>query len=642
MPRPRHDWPGYEPGQAFQGNLEGKPAAIYCRVSSNPDKTETKSTDDQLAEGRDWARRTGVVLTDADIYTDDDFSASRYAVKDRKAFIALRAAVNAGKYKVVWFWATSRQTRGDIPLSELADEYERHGVLWCFSGSLYNPANDDDIMILEIHHVIDKKYSAQLAKDVRRGVKASAYAGRPAARVVYGYKRKYDYEHLNSRGRPTVLGDVPNVFDGNGEPIEDSPAYVVRQIYDRIAESKPVSAIARDLEDRRIPAPQPPRKCRTCHEKTDGGKCPQGHGELEMGRYHWTSHAVLFIARNPFYIGRRIHQAKSWRPADRHQAIIELPQGVEPKWDPLVTEDKWWAVQRILSDPSRLKWKPGKGQGQGTLLSGVARCGECGTPLYVHNDHNRGIVPYYVCPHRSHVGIRVDWLDAYVEDRIVSWAADPGVRADVFGRQEDDSAVARAALGDIDRLETQLEEARARGEDPDEDGVYWARRAKALAAKLAQARELAHPPSLSPGLAKLLGPGADGVADRWWQLRTRNLPAAKQLIKEIASIRVHKGVHGGDRRNAVIDPGRISWAWLTGPGDHQRVFGEAIMRPMTRAADALRADPYEADRVLARKLGITDRPVATVRRQLEDAGEIPVIRRKGRGAPADLGYRPVT
>ena len=155
-----------------------------------------------------------------------------------------------------------------------------------------------------------------------------------------------------------------------------------------------------------------------------------------------------------------------------------------------------------------------------------------------------------MCALRHHVGIRVDWLDTYVEDRIVSWAADPEVRAELYGRQEGDSAVAAAARADIDRLEVQLEEARAAGEDPDADAVFWDRRARALAAKLKQARELAYPASLSQGLRQLLGPDAAAVADNWWRLRTQNLPAAKRLIKEIADIRVHKGVHGGDRRHA--------------------------------------------------------------------------------------------
>ena len=616
-------WPGMEPGHAFKDtDLAGKRGAGYFRVSSNPDETETKSVDDQETEYWPWVKRTGIISADPDdIFADDDRSASIFAARQRENFARLRAAIEAERYQVVWFWSTSRQTRGDVNIYELAKVSADHGVLWCVAGQLLNPANEDDLLFLGIHHLMDRQYSWRISKDSRRGQKSNAYEGRPAGRIVYGYKRTRDPEVLDRKGRAKFIRDVPDVFDGNGRPVENSPAYVVRQIYDWIAEGKAISWIARTLEARCI---------RTPHKPRIEGRSP----------YLWTPHAVLYIARNPFYIGERVYQAESWRVKDRHAAIIQLPEGTEPKWDPLVTREKWWAVQHILSDPKRLKFRPGKG---GSLLAGVARCGECGTPLHLHNDHNRpAIVPYYVCPLRGHVGIRVDWLDAYVEDRVVSWAADPDVRADLYGRQEDDSAVAAAARTDIDRLEIQLEEARAAGEDPDADAVFWDRRARALASKLKEARELAYPASLSEGLRQLLGPDAAGVADNWWRLRTENLPAAKRLIREIADVRVHKGVHGGDRRNARIDPGRISWAWLTGPGDHQRVFGEPIVRAGDQAANALRADPEQSDRVVALKVGCTGRTVQVTRQKLEDAGEIPVLRRKGRGKPVNHGYRSAT
>jgi site-specific DNA recombinase len=603
---PRRGWPGDEPGHTFKPeDLAGKPAALYCRVSKNRDETETKSVDDQQAEGTAWAGRLGVP---ADVFPDDDRSASMFAHRQRENFAALREAIAAGRYKIVWFWATSRQTRGDVPLDVLADESAKHGVLWCVNGQVLNPANGDDHLFLTIHYIMDRQYSYRISKDSKRGQKAVAYAGKPGGRVAYGYRRIHEVV----KGKPRWIRDEPNVFDGNGQAIKDSPAYVVREIYDRIAGGEPIGSIARSLEDRSIPTPQPPRR---------PGRSP----------CMWTPRAVKFIARNPVYIRQRIYQSESWRPADRLAAVLE---GVTGQWPELVGEEKWWAVQNILSDPSRGTFRPRTGQ---TLLAGATRCGECGSTLHLHNDHARGIVPYYVCAHRNHVGIRMDWLDAYVEDRIVTWLADPETYAYLRGRRKDDSAVAEAARADAERLEHQIEECRTRGEDPDADAVFWERRSVALAVKLAEARKLAQPASLSPVLAEMIGPDA---ADKWWALRNENLPAAKQLIRAVADIRVHKGIHGGDRRRPAIDPGRISWAWLTGPGDRQPVFGETAQRPRERAAEALRADPAESDHALARKLGTMHRTVNAARHELEEAGEIPVLRRKGRGAPVNHGYQP--
>jgi site-specific DNA recombinase len=594
---PRRGWPGMEPGHTFKdSDLAGKPAAGYFRVSSNPDETEQKSVDDQETEYLGWAARTEVHYGPADLFKDDDRSASMFATRQRENFARLREAIEAERYKVVWFWATSRQTRGDVNIYELAKVSADHGVLWCVGGQLLNPANEDDLLFLGIHHLMDRQYAWRISKDSQRGHKYIAHEGKPAGPPVYGYRREYERDASGQpvlvKGRPKFLRDVPNVFDGNGRPIENSPAYVVREIYDRIAAGEGTGRIATSLEDRGIPIPRKPRKrvdqpCR------------------------WGRHTVLYIATNPAYIAKRTFRRESWRVADRHAAILP---GVEAQWDALVTEEQWWTVQRILSDPSRRTWRPGKGQ---HLLGGVARCGECGDPLYVHKDTRRGAVPYYVCNRRGHVGVRVDWLNEYVEDRLVSWAADGRVHAHLWGAREDDNAVASAARADVERLRHLLEEARVKGEDPDEDGVFWGRRSVALEKKLKDAEQLARPAALAPNVAGMVGPGA---ADRWWELRQNNIPAAKQFIKAVADIRVYRGVHGGDRRHAMIDPGRISWAWLTGPGDHQPVFGEPILRLHDRAAEALRAAPEDSDRALALRLECSHRTIATVRGELEDAG----------------------
>jgi DNA invertase Pin-like site-specific DNA recombinase len=616
MPPRARRWPGDEPGHTFKTeDLAGLPAALYLRVSSNRDETEQKSTGEQQAEGLGWKDRAGVVIKAEDIYKDDDRSASTFAHTQRKNFEELRKAIAAGQYKIVWFWATSRQTRGDVPLDVLADESAKHGVLWCVNGQILNPASGDDHLFLTIHYIMDRQYSYRISKDAKRGLKAVAHQGKPGGRVAYGYHRVHEV----IKGKKKWVRDEANVFDGNGQAIENSPAYVVREIYDRIAGGEPIGKIARSLEDRRIPTPQKPRR---------EGRSP----------FMWTHHSVLFIARNPVYIRGRIYQSESWRVKDRHAAILPDVKG---QWPELVSEEQWYTVQRILSDPSRQGWRPGArsrtGGRAGHLLAGVARCGECGNTLHVHSDHARGIVPYYVCHHRGHVGIREDWLDTYVEDRIVSWLADPQVHTYLWGQRKDDTAVAAAARAEVAQLLHKIEEARIKGEDPDEDGVFWGRRSVALAGKLTEARKLAQPVSLSPVLAGMVGPDA---ADKWWALRRDNLPGAKQLIKAVADIRVHKGVHGGDRRHAVIDPGRISWAWLTGPGDHSREFGKPIVRATGRAAEALRAAPEDADRVIAQKLGISHRTVYGARSELEAAGEIPVVRRKGRGKPVNHGYQP--
>ena len=293
---------GDEPGQSFQGKLARLPAAIYCRVSFNPDKSETKSVDDQRAEGLEWARRTGVKLTEDDIYTDDDFSASRYAVKDRTGF----SRAPRGDER--------REVPGDLVLGDeptdqgrhsavgATAECEQHGVLWCFSGALYNPANDDDSMILEIHHVIDKKYSAQLAKDVRRGKKSAAEAGRRGAAPVYGYRRCTTARHGSSSATSRTCSTATAAPSRIPPPI--SCARIAR-LYR--ARGFPRLYRARDFRPprwRRFRRPHPPRP----GEPPGPGARPQTRGDMPGGEYHWSPRSIRDIATNPFYIGKRVYQ----------------------------------------------------------------------------------------------------------------------------------------------------------------------------------------------------------------------------------------------------------------------------------------------------------------------------------------------
>src|SRR5438045_2321631 len=93
----RHGWPGIEPGYTFR-DISGRNGALYLRVSHNPDKAEeTKSVDEQEAEGLGWAKAAKVKLTGADVYKDDDRSASKFATRQRENFARLRAAIEAGR-----------------------------------------------------------------------------------------------------------------------------------------------------------------------------------------------------------------------------------------------------------------------------------------------------------------------------------------------------------------------------------------------------------------------------------------------------------------------------------------------------------------------------------------------------------------
>jgi len=91
---------------------------MYCRVSQDRDGTE-KSTEDQEAEGRRWAERQHVLL--AEVYRDNDRSASRFATRQREDFTRMMADLAAGKLDVLWFWELPRSQRRLDVFAKLRD-----------------------------------------------------------------------------------------------------------------------------------------------------------------------------------------------------------------------------------------------------------------------------------------------------------------------------------------------------------------------------------------------------------------------------------------------------------------------------------------------------------------------------------------
>lgn len=622
----RRGWPGEAPG--YDLDIAGRTADAYFRVSSNPDATDQKSVDQQRDAWLAWTDRRSVQR--GATWADDDESASPFRQgKERPEFARLRADIRAGRLDghMLWFWSPSRQTRGDIPLDTLAAECIAHGIVWVFRGQVLNPASDEDLSNAERQNQAAKEQPRTLRADVKRGKRDAAYKGTPATAPLYGYRRVYetgaDGQPRLVKGRPVIVGD---------EPIEPA-ASVVREIYARLEQGDTLAAIARSLEDRRIPAPRHPRKCTSCGYKLGKDKrCPHGHVQ---DLCQWRASAVRFIATNLGYIGLRIYQAESARPEDRRRAVLTGADGrpVPCKWPAMVTPEQYWRVQGILADASRVRYRsagPRGGNhpdaasaGRAYVMVPAARCASCGAALGGHTEPNGN---WYKCRERGCVSIRADWLETYAEDRLVSWLVLPEVRTRIWGTQEDADAEQADARAALERLNVELEEVRQLAERGELSPVLAGRMESAkLAAIETEQAKLAPHASL---VLDMMGPDA---ADRWVALKADRPHAARQLMAEVATIYVHPGKRGGHIR--AFDPSRVEWHWKIGPdattGPTRAGCTEALAARRAKledsraaAADILRTDPAMADAAIGRKAGCAYGTVARVRRQLEDAGEI--------------------
>src|SRR5215469_6380767 len=142
-------------------DLSGLRAGLYVRVSKADPKSkdrfrqtgQEKSTEDQAELGRQWAVRQGAVV--ADVYSDPDISASRFALKkNRPQFERMVADITAGKLDLIWFWELSRSSRRLGVFASLRDLCRDHGVLWVIRDRVYDMDSYADVMTLGLLSVI--------------------------------------------------------------------------------------------------------------------------------------------------------------------------------------------------------------------------------------------------------------------------------------------------------------------------------------------------------------------------------------------------------------------------------------------------------------------------------------------------------
>lgn len=297
-------------------------AGVYARQSSGKEK----SISEQIAECIADAEANG--WTVADTYQDGS-SASRYRRRERDDWARALADIDAGRLDVLVLWESSRGDRdAETWLGLLRRCRERNVRIRVTSHNrTYDMANARDWRSCAEDGIDSHFESEKLSLRVRRGVAASAAAGRPPmGRAPYGYRRTYD-----SRTGALV-----------GQEVDPDTAPIVVGIFDKVARSVPLSEITRGLNERGVPAPL-------------GGQ--------------WRRLRVRDIATNVAYLGLRKHKADTYLAA----------------WPALVDEATFYAAGRVLADPARLKLaRPGR---QVHLLTYLATCSVCATQLHARSTY---------------------------------------------------------------------------------------------------------------------------------------------------------------------------------------------------------------------------------------------------------------
>ena len=226
--------------------------------------------------------------------------------------------------------------------------------------------------------------------------------------------------HAAAQGR-RVGGRRAFGYETTGE-IRELEAAVYRELVDRVLNGEALRSLVLELN---------------------------GRGVLTAAAKPWSMRALRDVLRNPRYAGKRTYRGTVVADAD---------------WPPLVDPAQHRRLVSLLNDPAR---RSSPGPARRRYLAGIARCGECGTPL---RSMRAGGSSAYGCPPTTGGGcggVRVvaDPLEELVRAAVFDVLADHRV-ADALGAAlaDEESTAVLAALADVDQRLTAIADVFASGE----------------------------------------------------------------------------------------------------------------------------------------------------------------------------------
>ncbi|MBC3193845.1 recombinase family protein [Pseudonocardia sp. C8] len=491
-------------------------AREYLRVSLDR-SGRARSLDEQHDDNAATAEREGWTLGTP--YRDESVSASRYSKKVRDGFAELMADLDSGRFgaSVLIIWESSRGSRRAGEWCDLIDICAERGVAIHVTthGRTYDPTNGRDRRTLQ-EDAVDSEYeSSKVSLRAKRAAAANAADGKPHGPVAYGYRRTYDGHTRRYIGQ---------------EPHPDE-APVVAELFDRVIKGHSLRSITADLAERGI-------------QKRSGGPFSGAH--------------LRSLLLNPTYAGLRVHDPgrNGVRGTQRPAALSTDARIVPGAWPGIVSEADYYAVQRILTNPTRRTTRPGRGV---HLLSMIARCAECDSRLAATNRARRR---EYQCHERGCVRVDADELDSIAEKAMLKWLARADIHEALAAGNDDQNAEIENVRAEIASLRTRLDELADAVADGSVSLTLAARTEPQLLERLraaeARERELQTPSALRG----LITPGKN-VAAAWGKspMSTRRAVArillAPDLLGTLVAHRRPEGRRGGGATMPVVE--RIDW-----------------------------------------------------------------------------------
>lgn len=478
-------------------------AALYLRISQAADD-DMSAIDRQREDCLALAESVGVEVVAE--YVDHDRSA--YSAKPRPGFENLLRAARAGEIDTILVWATDRLYRRLTDLERIVSTLDGVDVLAVKSGRVDLSTADGRLHARMLGSVAQHE-SEKKAERLTARAKQRAHDG-----VMVASARPFGWTWADP---DPVDPTRPRKGSRAGLVIDEHEAEAVREVFSLVAGGGSVRGAARLLTERGF---------------TGTNGVPFGPDTARL------------ILTNPRHAGRVLYRGKVLPGVEGAARIVDC--------------DTFDRVDLILSDPSR---RTSPGRPAGTPLSGIARCGKCGGPMNASNKHSRGTkAAVYVCAREQHLTRRRELVDGPVLALMGAWLIENAERI-AASAEPPSSDREREARARAEELTVRLDRMTVMVAEGLMDPVDFAPAAKAIRARLADARKAAARVRTRPATAALVG--AESVSEAWAALvADEDVEPLRRLLREVLdSVQV---LPAAKRHHPSVDDLAVVWAaWLT-------------------------------------------------------------------------------
>lgn len=289
------------------------------------------------------------------VAVEQDISVSAWKQKDRPGWTRVVQMMKDGECDVVLAWKLDRVTRRVRDLVDLVEVANATGVMFATTDGMLDLSTPTGRAVATILGAV-----AQMEVELK------------------GERQIAKNKQRAAKGLPWHSGFRAFGYALDGTVIERE-ATLIREAAENVLDETPLRAIVRRWNDLNVPTPR--------SRKNMSG---------------WTHNSVRSILLNPRNAGIATYKGE----------VIGKGQ-----WEPIISEETHVLLVATLTDPTRARGDKALGNKPRNLLSGIARCGECGHPVEAGSNGGRKV---YKCsnPEGDHITTLRTEADELVQSSI--------------------------------------------------------------------------------------------------------------------------------------------------------------------------------------------------------------------------------